>query len=95
MTKLPVDRDVILDMVRQKPTDTLVFGRTILTNEHTFFSFLKTNLGLLAGGIGIVGFLERPTIFTLELIAIAFSVPIFIWGTWRCKTTKALILELS
>ena len=92
MMKLPVDSVVILDMVRQKPTDTLEFSCTILANERTFLAFLRTGLGLLAGGIGIVWFVECPIIFALGLIAIAFSVPISIWGTWRYKTTKALIV---
>jgi putative membrane protein len=92
MLKLPVDRDVILDMVKQRPTDAAAFGRTILANERTFLAFFRTGLALLAGGIGIIGFVERPIIVALGWLAIALSVPFFIWGIWRYRVTKALII---
>ena len=78
MLKLPINRDVVTDMMKQKPRVALAFGRTILANERTFLAFLRTSLGLLAGGIGIVGFVDRPIIFALGWLSIALSVPFFI-----------------
>ena len=92
MLKLPVAKDVVRDMMKQKPRVALAFGRTILANERTFLAFLRTSFGLLAGGIGIVGLVDRPIIFALGWIAIALSVPFFIWGIWRYKVTKELIV---
>jgi len=92
MLKLPINRDVVTDMMKQKPRVALAFGRTILANERTFLAFLRTSFGLLAGGIGIVGFVDRPIIFALGWLSIALSVPFFIWGIWRYKVTKELIV---
>ena len=72
MMKLPVDKNTVLEMINQKPTDTLAFGRTILANERNFLAFLRTAFALLGGGIGIIGFVDRPIIFPFGWFAIAY-----------------------
>jgi len=83
--------DEILKATKQSPSDALAFGRTTMANERTLLSFLRTSLGLMAGGIGIVGFVERPLIVVLGWLAIFISIPFLVWGIRRYRKIKKLI----
>ena len=80
-----------LEAIKRKPTDTLAFGRTVMANERTFLSFLRTRIGLLGGGLGIIGLVNHPMIVVLGWIAIIFSVPVLIWGMWRFQNIRGLL----
>ena len=87
--------DEILKATKQRPSDALAFGRTTMANERTLLSFLRTNIGLMAGGIGIVGFMERPLIVVLGWLAIFISIPFLVWGIRRYRKIKRLIKEMG
>ena len=85
----------ISEAIKQKPTDALAVGRTILANERTLLSFLRTGVGLLGGGIGIVGFVERPLIVAFGWIAIFVSLPLLIWGIRSYIKMKRLLTDVG
>ena len=87
--------DEILKATKQMPSDALAFGRTTMANERTLLSFLRTSIGLMAGGIGIVGFMERPLIVVLGWLAIFISIPFLVWGIRRYRKIKRLINEMG
>lgn len=87
--------DEISKAIKQSPSDALAFGRTAMANERTLLSFLRTSIGLLAGGIGIVGFVERPLIVALGWFAIFISIPFLVWGIRKYRKIKRLITEVG
>ena len=86
-----IDMHDIPEAIRQRPTEALALGRTVLANDRTLLSFLRTGIGLLGGGIGIVGFVERPLIVVLGWLSIVGSVPILSWGIWRFLKIRQLM----
>lgn len=54
-----------------------------------------TSIGLLAGDIGVVGFVERPLIVGLGWFAIFISIPFLVWGIRRYRKIKRLITEVG
>ena len=87
--------DEISRAIKQSPTNALSFGRTAMANERTLLSFLRTGMGLLGGGIGIVGYVERPFIVVLGWLAIMLSIPLLVWGVWRYIKMKRLLTEVG
>jgi putative membrane protein len=87
--------DNILKAIKKRPSDALAFGRTELANERTLLAFLRTSIGLMGGGIGIVGFVERPLIVALGWLAIILSIPSLFWGIWRYRKIKRLMTEVG
>jgi putative membrane protein len=85
----------ISEAIKQRPSDALAFGRTAMANERTLLSFLRTSIGLMGGGIGIVGFVERPFIVALGWLAIFISIPFFVWGIWRYRKMNRLLTEVG
>ena len=88
-------QDDIAKAIKQRPSDALAFGRTDMANDRTLLSFLSTSLGLMGGGIGIVGYVERPFIVALGWVAISISIPLLVWGIWRYRKMKKLLREVG
>ncbi|MFC1821136.1 DUF202 domain-containing protein [Thermodesulfobacteriota bacterium] len=88
--------DEISEVIKQRPTDALAFGRTAMANERTLLSFPRTSIGLMGGGIGIVGFIvERPFIIALGWVAIVLSIPFLVWGIWNYRRINRLLTEVG
>ena len=62
MKQLFTISDEIKEKLLQNPGNTLAIGRTVLANERTLLSFVRTAVGQLAGGIGLIAYLKHPVI---------------------------------
>ena len=71
----------------------LALGRTMMANERTLLSFVRTSLGLLGGGIALIKFLEHPGFVALGWILVVASVVFLIWGIKRYRYIKRLLQE--
>ena len=90
-----IKQDEMVKAIKQRPSDALAFGRTDMANERTLLSFLRTSIGLMGGGIGIVGFVERPLIVALGWLAIFISIPFLIWGIRRYRKMNKILTEVG
>lgn len=63
--------------------DYLALERTKLSNERTFFSFLRTSLYMILAGIALLQIQGFGQIKWLGLVSISFSAIIFIIGIYR------------
>jgi putative membrane protein len=86
--------DEMSEAIKQRPRDALAFGRTAMANERTLLTFLRTSIGLMGGGIGVVGFVERPFIVLLGWVAIVLSIPFLVWGIWRYRRINKLLTDV-
>ena len=90
-----IKQEDMVKAMKQSPNVGLAFGRTDMANERTFLSFLRTSLGLLGGGLGIVGFVEHRFVVTLGWFAIILAIPLLVWGIWRYIKMKRLLAEVG
>lgn len=63
--------------------DYLALERTTLANERTLFSFIRTSLYLLVGGIGLLKLKDFESLRWLGEVAIVLSVLLIIYGLIR------------
>lgn len=63
--------------------DYLALERTTLANERTLFSFIRTSLYLLVGGIGLIKLKDFESLRWLGELAIVISVLLVIYGLVR------------
>lgn len=60
--------------------DYLALDRTILANRRTLLSYVRTFIGLFAGGIGLVELQDNVIIIIIGYISMAISIPILVIG---------------
>lgn len=65
-----------------------------MANERTLLAFLRTSIGLMGGGIGIVGLVKHPYILALGWLAILLSIPLLVWAVWRYRDIKGLLTKV-
>jgi putative membrane protein len=63
--------------------DYLALERTKLANERTFFSFLRTSLYMLLGGIAFLQLQGYDEMKWMGFVTISLSVIIFVIGIYR------------
>ena len=85
----------IVDGIERKPADMLAIGRTKMANERTLLSFIRTSVGLLAGGIGLIKFLEHPFIVALGWILVPVSLFFLVWGVVRYIYSDRILKEVA
>jgi uncharacterized membrane protein YidH (DUF202 family) len=90
-----IKKDRIIEKVRQRPTDALAIGRTVLANEQTFLGTIRTSVGLLASGTGLIKFLGGPLFMAAVWCLIFVSLFVLAWGIWRYSNINKLLLEIS
>ncbi|TDE05682.1 DUF202 domain-containing protein [Flavobacterium sandaracinum] len=73
-TKKPVNKDLIL---REK----LALQRTILANQSTFLSFLRTSMYFLIAGLSLRNLLKVENSLLIEIALFVTSFVIFVLGT--------------
>jgi len=72
--------------------DHLAYDRTILTNETTFLSYLRTSMALMAGGATMLRLFANDIYFqVLGLVMLLLGIIITVIGALRFSTiTKRL-----
>jgi uncharacterized membrane protein YidH (DUF202 family) len=67
--------------------DILAIGRTVMAN-------IRTSIGLLGGGIGLVALLEHPVFVAVGWLSMALSVVVLIYGIRRFLQIRGMMIEL-
>lgn len=75
--------------------DHLAMERTKLANERTLFSYIRTSLYLLLGGIALVELESFRHLSFLGYISLAGSVLLFCLGTYRFCELKLHLRKLT
>ncbi|MFL0683723.1 putative membrane protein [Algoriphagus aquaeductus] len=88
MSKLEktINRDLIL-------RENLALQRTILANQTTFLSFLRTSMYFLVGGLGIKNLLQVEGSIYYQVIFYTIAIVILVFGTVNYVRQKRKIEE--
>lgn len=84
--KKPVNKDLIL-------RERLALQRTILANQSTFLSFLRTSMYFLIAGLSLRNLLKVENSLLIEIALFITSFVIFVLGTLNYLKHKKSILE--
>ncbi len=68
--------------------DYLAMQRTTLANERTLFSYIRTSLYLVIGGIGLLKLEDFESLRWLGFVALAISALMIIYGVVRYLVLK-------
>ena len=61
----------------------LAIGRTIMANERTLLTFLRTSLGFFLGGIALIKYLKHSIVEGLGWAFILLASVFLVWGLYR------------
>jgi putative membrane protein len=81
-----INKDLIL-------RERLAIQRTILANQSTFLSFLRTSMYFLIAGLSIKNVLKIENSITIEIVLFSFSGIILLIGILNYFKHKKSILE--
>jgi putative membrane protein len=81
----------IIEKIKCNPNEMLALGRTVMANERTLLSFITTWLALLAGGIGLIKFVDHPIVVFIGWICIPVSFGFLIWGIKSYKSIQKIL----
>ncbi len=84
--KKPANKDLIL-------RERLALQRTILANQSTFLSFLRTSMYFLIAGLSLRNLLKVENSLLIEIALFITSFVIFVLGTLNYLKHKKSILE--
>ncbi|MET0759161.1 MAG: DUF202 domain-containing protein [Flavobacterium sp.] len=84
--KKPVNKDLIL-------RERLALQRTLLANQSTFLSFLRTSMYFLIAGLSLRNLLKVENSLLIEIALFITSFVIFVLGTLNYLKHKKSILE--
>jgi putative membrane protein len=77
------------------PVNKLAVIRTVLANERTLLSYLRTSLGCLIGGAGLIKFFTHPLYVIGGSVLIVFSAVWLLVGIRRFWKTRKLIQNID
>lgn len=77
------------------PGNELALARTVLANERTLLAILRTALGCLIGGAGLLRFFGHPAYEILGIFLIILAAVILCVGVRRHRTIKKLIGDID
>ena len=86
MINQKVNKDLIL-------RERLALQRTVLVNQSTFLSFLRTAMYFLIAGLSLKNVLKIENSIVIEIVLFSVSGIIFIIGIYNYFKHKKLILE--
>jgi putative membrane protein len=81
-----INKDLIL-------RERLAIQRTILANQSTFLSFLRTSMYFLIAGLSLKNVFKIENSITIEIVLFSFSVIILLIGILNYFKHKKSILE--
>jgi len=73
--------------------DCMAIERTIMANERTFLSYIRSALGLFIGGASFIEFFESATMQAVGWVFMPLGIIAFILGLIRYKRIKDLIRD--
>ena len=85
-TESPINKDLIL-------RERLALQRTILANQSTFLSFLRTSLCFFVAGLSITSLLNMTNSIAIEIFFFSSSFIIFLIGILNYFKQKKMIAE--
>lgn len=85
----------IIEKIKGNPNEMLALGRTIMANERTLLSFITTWLALLAGGIGLIKFIDHPVVVFIGWVCIPVSFGFLIWGVKSYKSIQKILNTIA
>jgi putative membrane protein len=71
----------------------LAIERTIMANERTFLSYVRSALGLFIGGVSFIEFFESATMQVVGWVFIPLGIIAFTLGLIRYKRIRDLIRD--
>jgi len=71
--------------------DYMAIERTVMANERTFLSYIRSALGLFIGGASFIEFFESAWIVTVGWIFLPLGVMAFLLGLRKYKRINDLI----
>ena len=78
----------------QHPAQTLAIGRTAMANDRTFLAYIRTAIGLLGGGIGLIALVKHPVLEAVGWLCIALSAVVLLYGIRRFLQIRSMMIEL-
>lgn len=76
-------------------SDMLSVARTIMANERTFLSFLRTSLCFFAAGVGLIKFLDHRALEALGWAFIGSAVVVLFVGIRRYIHTRKVLRHFT
>ena len=73
----------------------MAIGRTIMANERTLLSFLRTSLGFFLGGIALIRYLRHPIIEGLGWVFILLAAVLLVWGLYRYRRVRTVLKTVT
>jgi putative membrane protein len=83
----------IIDDIRDKPTDMLALGRTLMANERTLLGHARTALGLLGGGIALIKYFDDLSLEVIGWFLVVSSVFSIALGVKRYYYMKNILIK--
>jgi putative membrane protein len=87
--------DVATRALRVNPNKALAIGRTVLANDRTLLSFVRTGLALLGGGVGLAEYVEDPLLSGAGYVLIVAGGFFLIAGTRRYLKVNQLLTDFG
>ncbi len=75
--------------------DHLAADRTSLANERTLLAYIRTALALVAGGFGLIKFVEEQAFIILGWILVPIGIAILLFGAFRFIIFRRTIKKLG
>ena len=84
----------------EKPNpQSMAWDATVLANERTFQSWIRTGLAALASGLGVAKFFSESMplwmLLTIATVLIALSIGAFLLASWRYNNLHFRMQELD
>jgi uncharacterized membrane protein YidH (DUF202 family) len=86
--------ETIVQQINSRPTDQMALGRTIMACQRTFLSHIRTSVGFLGGGIGIIMYLEKVGLVVIGFILIVSSIIILGIGVLNYLKMRKMLTEV-
>lgn len=92
MKKNPYSKFISKELILR---DHLAIDRTVLSNESTLLSYIRTSLALIAGGATLIHFFNENYTETIGTILIVIGIVLLIFGYLRFRKMDKLIKEIE
>ena len=80
-------------------THRLAVDQTVLANERTWLSWLRTGLALLAGGLAVARFMKTAlpdvTALLVSSLLVVLSIAVFLLAAWRYGSIHLRMAQLD
>ena len=74
--------------------DLLAIDRTIVANERTLLSYVRTSLTMMGAGAAILHFFDQRLLVVGGWVLLGLSVPTLVLGTWHYTRRRLALVPL-